>query len=171
MEWGDWGLAAKHRELLTHTQCLLPWSRPGNGGSHGDLMEFLAWAIVLRIGLLVRAYSNSYRWGFLQSQIFVIIREIREKIPGSGLLVCGGDLGSLREFSHEEPYLRRKREMRLESTSCPPTRKAVCFPRAARFCCFRIMTWTSLALMFLRMCHAARRSLYCFSLLQSDPPS
>lgn len=67
-------------------------------------------------------------------------------------------------LSHEGPYLRRKREMRLESTCCPPTRNAVCFPRAARFCCLRIMTWTSLALMFLRMCHAARRSLYCFSL-------
>lgn len=67
-------------------------------------------------------------------------------------------------LSHEGPYLRRKREMRLESTCCPPTRNAVCFPRAARFCCLRIMTWTSLALIFLRMCHAARRSLYCFSL-------
>lgn len=67
MEWGDWGLAAKHRGLLTHTQCLLPWSRPGDGESHGDLMEFLAWAIVLRICLLVRVYSNSCRWGFLQS--------------------------------------------------------------------------------------------------------
>ena len=77
-------------------------------------------------------------------------------------------------LSHDGPYLRRNREMRLESTCCPPTRNAVCFPRAARFCCLRIMTWTSLALIFLRMCHAARRSLYCFSLyrpLASDMPN
>ena len=71
MEWDGWGLAAKHRGLLTHTQCLLPWSRPDDGGSHGDLMGFLAWEITLRICLLVRVYSNSYRWGFLQLSVLL----------------------------------------------------------------------------------------------------
>src|SRR5699024_4859595 len=53
MEWDGWGLAAKHRGLLTHTQCSLPWSRPEDGDSHGDLKGFLAWGITLRICLLV----------------------------------------------------------------------------------------------------------------------